>query len=104
MTIFWEVIKTPDSIRITIDGDAAPVKKEIADLEKQIKKLENKQLPLINEFEQLRYKVSQAKQAIADADKALSAGKIDKVDHFMITKEATESIENYGSKVVEEFI
>lgn len=98
---FWEVMKTPntDSIRITIDGDAAPVKKEIADLEKQIKKLENKQLPLIGEFEQLQQEVSKAKKAIADADKALSAGKIDKVDHFMITQEATATIENYGAKI-----
>lgn len=89
------------SIMISMDADTVPVKKEIAALEKQIKKLENKQLPLIGEFEQLQQKVAQAKKAISDADKALAAGKIDKVDHFQITSEATKSIETYSAKIEE---
>lgn len=89
------------SIMISMDADAVPAKKEIAALEKQIKKLENKQLPLITEFEELQKKAAQAKKAIADADKALAAGKIDKVDHFQITSEATKSIETYSAKIEE---
>lgn len=89
------------SVMISMDADAVPVKKEIAALEKQIKKLENKQLPLIDEFEELRKKAAQAKKTIADADKALAAGKIDKVDHFQITTEASRSIETYSAKIEE---
>ncbi len=89
------------SVMISMDADAVPVKKEIVALEKQIKKLENKQLPLIDEFEELRKKAAQAKKAIADADKALAAGKIDKVDHFQITSEASRSIETYSTKIEE---
>ena len=89
------------SVMISMDADAVPAKKEIAALEKQIKKLENKQLPLITEFEELQKKVAQAKKAIADADKVLAAGKIDKVDHFQITTEASQSIETYSAKIEE---
>lgn len=86
---------------ISMDADAVPVKKEIAAVERQIKKLENKQLPLITEFEELQHKAAKAKQAIIDADKALSNGKIDKVDHFLITDEATKNIETYNTKIEE---
>lgn len=89
------------SIMISMDTDTVPVKKEIAALEKQVKKLENKRLPLITEFEELQKKAAQAKKAIADADKALAAGKIDKVDHFQITSEASKSIETYSAKIEE---
>lgn len=89
------------TVMITMDADAASVKKEIASVEKEMKKLENKQLPLINEFEQLQQKAAQAKQAIADADKALASGKIDKVDHFVITDEANKSITTYNAKIEE---
>ncbi len=89
------------SIMISMDTDTVPAKKEIAALERQIKKLENKRLPLIGEFEQLQQKVAQAKKAITDADKALAAGKIDKVDHFQITTEASQSIETYSAKIEE---
>lgn len=89
------------TVMISMDADAVPVKKEIAAVEKEIKKLENKQLPLINEFEQLRQKAAQAKQAIADADKALASGKIDKVDHFLITDEATKNIATYNTRIEE---
>ncbi|MBQ3006749.1 MAG: hypothetical protein IJD78_04220 [Clostridia bacterium] len=86
---------------ISMDADAASVKKEIAAVERSIKKLENKQLPLITEFEKLRDEAAKAKQAIQEADKALASGKIDKVDHFMITDEATKNITTYNTKIEE---
>lgn len=84
-----------------MDADAASVKKEIAAVERSIKKLENKQLPLITEFEKLRDEAAKTKQAIQEADKALASGKIDKVDHFMITDEATKNITTYNTKIEE---
>ncbi len=87
------------SVMISMDADAVPVKKEIAALEKQINKLGNKQMPLIAKFEELQHIAAQARKAIADADRDLANGKIDKVDHFQITSEATKSIEAYSNEI-----
>lgn len=95
------IIGNTSTVMITMDADAASVKKEIAAIERSVKKLENKQLPLITEFEELRDKAAKAKQAIQEADKALASGKIDKVDHFLITDEATKNITTYNTKIEE---
>ena len=91
----------PSDIKISAEFDIKAVQKEVANLEKEIKKLENKQLPVINEFEELRKKAADAKKSIADAEKALASGKIDKVDHKMITDEALSNIDSYNQKIEE---
>ena len=86
---------------ISMDADTVPVKKEIAALEKSIEKLGKKQMPLIDKFEELQHKAAKARKAIADADRDLASGKIDKVDHFVITSEAKESLESYTKQIEE---
>ena len=98
--IFWEVRILAD-IKIVAEFDTKAVSKEISSLEKDINKLSNKQLPLIREFEELQHKVALAKKEITDADKALAAGKIDKVDRFTINQQATQSIQTYTAKIEE---
>ena len=98
--IFWEVRFLAD-IKIVAEFDTKAISKEISSLEKDINKLSNKQLPLIREFEELQHKVALAKKEITDADKALAAGKIDKVDRFTINQQATQSIQTYTAKIEE---
>lgn len=89
----------PSDIKIVGEFEIKNKSKEIEALQKEISKLEKKQLPLIGQFEELQQKIAQTKKAIADADKALAAGKIDKVDHFQISQEATRSVEQYTQKL-----
>lgn len=56
-------------------------------------------MPLIAKFEELQHKAALAKKAIADAERDLASGKIDKIDHFTITSEATKSIEAYSNEI-----
>lgn len=89
----------PSDIKIVGEFEIKNKSKEIEALQKEISKLEKKQLPLIGQFEELQKKIAQAKASIVEADKALAAGKIDKVDHFQISQEATRSVQQYTQQL-----
>lgn len=90
-----------EDVKISVGFDQKAVDKEITALEKQITKLSNKQLPVIAEFEELQKKVTQAKNAISEANKDLANGKIDKVDYKIISDEALKNIDSYNQKIEE---
>lgn len=89
----------PSDIKIVGEFEIKNKSKEIEALQKEISKLEKKQLPLIGQFEELQKKIAQTKASIVEADKALAAGKINKVDHFQISQEATRSIQQYTQQL-----
>ncbi len=95
---FSEVKETAD-INLSVEFNIKAVQKEISSLQKEIEKLESKQLPIIEKFENLRFKVAQAEKAVKDANEALLSGKIDKVDYHIITDEAIKNIDSYGEEI-----